>query len=255
MRNQIDPPARPDKIQPFHLERDALVYMRQSSEAQVRQHPGSALSQMDLLALPRRWGWSDGQIRLIDQDQGASAKEGSERDAILEVLELIKKGRVGIVFVRDLSRLSRDFALSAQFLAACRKTGTLLHYNGIIRDPANETPTELFGLHISGLLGWLENENRAQQAMAAKIAMAKRGQASSRPPVGYLRDERGNWLKDPDPDVQEAITRLFKLYTDLHSLNAVVRYLKRNNLRFPRRVNGEIQWDGIDAAHMHAVLK
>ena len=88
---------------------------------QVRQHQGSGLAQGDLRELPRRWGWSDAKIRVVDQDTGSSAKEGSERDGILDVLELIKKGRVGIVFVFDLSRLSRDAALSAQFFSACRK--------------------------------------------------------------------------------------------------------------------------------------
>src|SRR5206468_5522242 len=103
MRAQLDPSGCPLEIQDFHRERDAILYVRQSSDMQVRQHQGSGLAQGDLRELPRRWGWSDAKIRVVDQDTGSSAKEGSERDGILDVLELIKKGRVGIVFVFDLS--------------------------------------------------------------------------------------------------------------------------------------------------------
>ncbi len=253
-RNSVGPAAPPEKIRDLHRQRSAIVYIRQSSEAQLRDHPGSAASQTDLSEHPRRWGWPSERIEIIDEDQGTSAKEGSERGGILKVLERIRKGEVGIVFIRELSRLSRDPGLTVQLFSACRKAGTLLHYNGVVRDPANETPTELFGLHIAGLLGWLENENRTQQAMAAKVAMAKRGRAVTRPPIGYLRDLRGHWIKDPDSAVQEAVARLFTLYKEFRSLGKVIKYLKSHDLTFPHRVRGEVKWTGIDVTELHSIL-
>lgn len=44
------------KITSRHLERKALVYLRQSSMAQVRHHTESTRSQYALAAGRRRWG-------------------------------------------------------------------------------------------------------------------------------------------------------------------------------------------------------
>src|SRR2546421_9339951 len=100
--------SRPRGIRDSHLRRSALIYVRQSSEAQVKDHPGSAAFQRDLEQIPLSWGWPKQHIRLIEADQGLSAKPGTTRSGFKEMLQLINAGRVGIIIVRELSRLSRS---------------------------------------------------------------------------------------------------------------------------------------------------
>src|SRR5206468_2409478 len=119
-------PPRPAKIRPHHLRRDAIIYLRQSSEAQVREHIGSAISQRNLTELPRRWGWPENQIHIIDADQGQSAKGSVRRTGFEDLVARINAGTVGIVVVRDLHRLSRTPDETMQLFWAAKKNRTLI---------------------------------------------------------------------------------------------------------------------------------
>src|SRR5437667_12858756 len=131
-------PSRPARIRLHHLKRDAFVYLRQSSDLQAQQHIGSAAAQRDLAELARQWGWAPDQIHVIDSDQGTSAKGHIRRSGFEELLDRIRARTVGIVIVRDLSRLSRTPDEMAQLFRATQETRTLLYYSQTLRDLANE---------------------------------------------------------------------------------------------------------------------
>ena len=71
------------KIKPEHLGRKAIVYLRQSSEKQVRQNLESQRLQYELAERIRGLGWQE--IEIINSDLGCSAgmasavREGFER--------------------------------------------------------------------------------------------------------------------------------------------------------------------------------
>ena len=71
------------KIKPEHLARRAIVYLRQSSEKQVRQNKESQLLQYAMAERVRALGWQ--QVEIINNDLGSSAglaaaqREGFER--------------------------------------------------------------------------------------------------------------------------------------------------------------------------------
>src|SRR5262249_30598163 len=90
---------------------------------------------------------------------------------------------------------------------------------------------------------------------AARVARASRGEAVSPPPTGYIRSGRGRWIKDPDPQVQETISRIFDLYSRLGSLSKVVRYFREHGHEVPRRVGDKVVWGPCDAALVHSVLR
>jgi hypothetical protein len=142
-----------------------------------------------------------------------------------------------------------------QLFAAAKKTRTLLYYSNTLRDPANETVMELFGLYIQGMTGWVDNATRANTAMTAKIAMAAKGIPITRPPVGYIRNANQKWIKDDRLGVADAVRGLFTLFLELRSLGKVKRYLRDNDRPFPHRVGNEIVWKGIDEAHIHSILR
>src|SRR5207244_5387834 len=74
----------------------------------------------------------------------------------------------------------------------------------------------------------------------ARAAKARQGAAVSTPPIGYVSASNGEWPKDSDPRVREALDRVFDLYPRLGSLNKVIKYLRANPLEFPRRIRGTV---------------
>ena len=68
------------KIRPDHLDRQALIYIRQSTMLQVREHTGSAARQYDLVPRALDLGWPRERIRVLDQDQGQSGTSAATRD-------------------------------------------------------------------------------------------------------------------------------------------------------------------------------
>ena len=80
--NPPDPTTavRPAKIQPHHLERWALIYVRQSHPQQVQRHPESAQVQANLRQGARDWGWPAERIRFLDGDQACSGTTTAGRN-------------------------------------------------------------------------------------------------------------------------------------------------------------------------------
>src|SRR5271167_2545792 len=91
------------KIKPEHLARKAIVYLRQSSERQVRQNKESQLLQYAMAERVRALGWQ--QVEIINSDLGSSAGlAAAQREGFERVLSLVALGEVGIVGSRELSR-------------------------------------------------------------------------------------------------------------------------------------------------------
>ncbi len=234
---------RPAQIRASHLEKRAIVYARQSSMLQVREHTGSTAVQRELVNLPRQWGWPESRIEVIDDDLGLSGTSAQNRTGLHRLHDLMDRGEVGLILVRDVARISRNPHDAEIFLTKLTANGILLYENGQLFDGATEDLPQLFALRIQNLLAWYENESRAHIMRSAKTAKARQGHAVTQPPAGYVKSiARGKWIKDPDVGVQEAIRRLFDLYLQTGSTGNVVRYMRRHNLRFPLRRGAEVSW-------------
>ncbi len=247
-------PSCPPQIRPWHRQRLALVYVRQSSLGQVRDNTGSTAVQRDLAELPLEWGWPAALIQTIDQDQAKSATSTAKRAGFQQLLESIERGQVGLVLVRDLSRLSRNATDYVRFVDAARRAQILVYADDQLYDMATDNDAELFFRFIQGLLAWLDNANRVRQFRAARVAKARQGHAVSRPPIGYVKGVQGQWVKDPDPEVQKIIGQIFQLALTLRSIGAVVEHMRTHNLRFPRRHRGVLTWGPPSRARLHSVL-
>ncbi len=75
------------------------------------------------------------------------------------------------------------------------------------------------------------------------INKAKKGELRSPLPVGYVYDESGRTLVDPDKEVRGAINLLFDTFKELGSAYGVVHHYAKNQLKFPKRSYGGA-WDG-----------
>ena len=99
---------RPSKIALQHLERSAIVYVRQSHPQQVQRHPESAKVQANLQQLALDWGWPRERILILDGDQGCSGTTTVGRDDFAWLLSEIALGHVGLVLGFQINRLARE---------------------------------------------------------------------------------------------------------------------------------------------------
>ncbi len=105
--------------------RRAIVYLRQSSERQVRHNQESQRLQYALVGRARDLGWS--QVEVIDTDLGSSAALGAgPREGFQRLLAAVALGDVGIVLSREASRLSRTDKDWCHLLELCQIFDTLL---------------------------------------------------------------------------------------------------------------------------------
>src|ERR1700687_3971996 len=101
-----DPPS--PKVRSRHLDRLAIVYVRQSTPHQVADHRESADLQYQLRRVAVGLGWPDARVLVIDDDQGISGQAIDNRPGFQRLLAEVSLGRVVIVFGREVSRRSRS---------------------------------------------------------------------------------------------------------------------------------------------------
>jgi len=97
----------PTKVQPLHLARKAVVYIRQSSPKQVRENLGSQLNQRALVDRARELGWPAERIEVLDGDLGQSGAATAGRQDFQALTTAVALGQVGIVLGWEVSRLVR----------------------------------------------------------------------------------------------------------------------------------------------------
>ena len=95
-----------EKIQPIHIERDACVYIRQSSMSQVRHHLEGQRRQYDLRERAQSFGFQ--RVVVIDEDLGRSGAGSGERPGFGRLLAAVCSGQVGAVLALEASRLARN---------------------------------------------------------------------------------------------------------------------------------------------------
>src|SRR4051794_29507645 len=105
----MPPRLAPLKIRAEHLDRQALIYVRQSTPMQVRDNVASTARQYDLARRAEQFGWPRGRIHVIDQDQGHSGASTLGRDGFQYLMAEVGLGRVGAVLSLEASRLARSW--------------------------------------------------------------------------------------------------------------------------------------------------
>jgi DNA invertase Pin-like site-specific DNA recombinase len=104
----MPPRPAPLKIRSEHLDRQALIYVRQSTPMQVRDNVASTARQYDLARRAEQFGWPRGRIQVIDQDQDRSGASTLGRDGFQYLMAEVGLGRVGAVLSLEASRLARS---------------------------------------------------------------------------------------------------------------------------------------------------
>ncbi|MFQ5645021.1 MAG: recombinase family protein [Thiogranum sp.] len=218
------------KLTAEHLSRKAVVYLRQSSLAQVKHNTESQRLQYALTDTAKGYGFS--QIEVIDCDLGASAASGARvRSGFKQLLASIALGEVGLVLSRELSRLSRTDKDWCHLLELCQLFNTLIADAENLYD-LNRLDDQLM-LGIKGTLSVVELKTLKFRLQQGREAKARRGELVSWLAPGYVKDNAGHIVKDPNQRVQEAVALVFKQFDELGSIRQTHRWFHEQGVELP----------------------
>jgi DNA invertase Pin-like site-specific DNA recombinase/transposase len=243
------------KVSGNHLARTAVIYVRQSTLAQVREHAESTARQYALAGEASRLGWPGGAIEVIDTDLGISGRSTEGRGGFQHLVARVCLGEVGAIFGLEVSRLARSSADLSRLLELARLTDTLVIDADGVYDLADFNDRLVLGL--KGTMSEAELHLLAGRLQGAKRAAAERGELRTPLPVGYLHDEDGNVIVDPDEEVSAAIADVFTAFTATGSAYGVVGWFA--DRRFPRRAYGgawagQLRFDRLTHGRALAIL-
>ena len=106
-RGSTRPPLS-GKVQAAHLQRLAVVYVRQSTLQQVEHNRESTRRQYALSERAIELGWSPTQVLVIDEDQGRSGASADGRPGFQRLVGEVGLDHIGIVLGLEISRLARS---------------------------------------------------------------------------------------------------------------------------------------------------
>jgi DNA invertase Pin-like site-specific DNA recombinase len=236
---------RDRKISPRHLERTAVVYVRQSTIQQVQQHRESTQAQYGLADLALRMGWSKDRIIVIDEDLGQSGASADGRLGFQRLLSEVALDHVGIIFGIEMSRLARSCKDWYQLLELCAIFGTLICDLDGLYDPAAYNDRLLLGL--KGTISEAELHIIRQRMLQGAQQKARRGELITSVPIGYVRDAQGLVQLDSDEQVRTTVSSIFDLFTRIGTIRGVLMHMRGAGMQFGVRVatgldRGRLVW-------------
>src|SRR5215208_7380073 len=210
------------KVEPRHLTRRAIVYIRQSTPRQVLANPESTRRQYQLAERARQMGWTAPQVEVIDEDLGLSGASSQARSGFQRLVAAIGLGEVGIVLVTEVSRLSRCNSDWHRVIELCAVFRTLIADEDGIYDA--QSPNDRLLLGVKGTLFAAELHILQARMRGALLSKARRGELAVTLPVGYRRRPDGAVVQDPDEAVRLAVAAVFERFGALGNARAVLRH-------------------------------
>lgn len=246
------------KILPHHLDRLAIVYVRQSTLQQVLDHQESTRLQYGLNQRAEALGWQAERVMIIDDDLGKSGSSAEGRIGFQRLVSEVGLNHVGLILGIEMSRLARCSKDWHQLLEICALFGTLIADLDGVYDPSQYNDRLLLGL--KGTMSEAELHILKQRMVHGKLNKAKRGELGFLLPIGYVRRPCGEIRFEPDEQAQQVVRLIFRKFEDLGSLAAVLQYLVRHQIQIGVRVNsganqGDLEWRRPNRATLQNILK
>ena len=243
------------KISAAHLRRAAVVYIRQSSAAQVEYNRESTARQYALADRAVELGWTRDQITLIDQDLGLSGASAMQRSGFAQLTAEVALGHVGIVLGLEVSRLARNNADWYRLLDLCGMTDTLIGDADGLYHPSVFNDRLVLGL--KGTMSEAELHILRARLDGGIRNKAARGELRRGLPIGFVwGEEDGEVRFHPDDAVVAAIRSVFERFAELGSARRVWLWFHTAGLNFPLRFNqtDEIRWTLPTYTAIHHIL-
>ena len=234
-----------ESIRPWHLERTAFVYIRQSSPTQVKRNTESATRQRRMQEHVIQLGWPAAKIRVLGNDTGNSGATQHGRDDYQCMLDAVMKSEAGLICACELSRLLRDNQDWNQLVRICRHNGVLLADEHRIYDAANTQDRVLLG--IQGAFTEYELAMITERMQESRTQKAARGELYEAFPPGYICRHALVFEKHPDSRVQRAIEHVFREFGRVPSVMQLFRQLLGEGFQLPCVRHGkdwrDVEWN------------
>jgi DNA invertase Pin-like site-specific DNA recombinase len=224
-----------NKVQPHHLENAAYLYIRQSSMRQVVENVESTKRQYALRGRAIALGWREEQIIVVDNDQGESGASAAWRQGFQRLVSEVGMGRAGIVMGLEVSRLARNNADWHRLLEICALTDTLILDEDGIYDPSSFNDRLLLGL--KGAMSEAELHVLKARLRGGVLNKVKRGEYQCTLPTGFVYDNSGDVVFDPDSHIRETIAHFFQTFARVGSACQTVKVFRKEGILFPSRRN------------------
>jgi DNA invertase Pin-like site-specific DNA recombinase len=234
------------KLQPWHWDRQAVVYVRQSSPQQVQENRESTARQYALVDRAVALGWSRDRIEVIDEDQGISGKSIEGRLGFQRLLAEVGLDQIGLILGLEMSRLARSCKDWHQLLELCAIFRTLLGDQDGLYDPTEFNDRLLLGL--KGTMSEAELHILKGRMYQGRLNKADRGELLTHPPIGYVFNaDRTSFVFDPDEQAQAVVRLIFAEFPRQGTVYSLLRYLARQGIKLPVRPRsgperGQLQW-------------
>ena len=233
-----------------------MVYLRQSTLVQVREHTESTMRQYALADTAVALGWAPQDVEVIDRDLGLSGTSAAHRQGFRDLMSRVCLGEVGAVLGLEVSRLARSNADLARLAEMARLTGTLLIDSDGVYDLSDFNDWLVLGLKST--MSQAELHIMAGRLQAAKLAAAERGELRAPLPVGLVYDDDGMVVIDPDAEVRAAVADVFACFAAAGSAYGVVAAFAGR--KFPQRAYGgawagQLRWGPLTHHRVLQVLK
>lgn len=233
------------KLNKIHFDRLAIVYVRQSSPHQVREHRESTALQYALVDRAIDLGFHANQVIVIDEDQAQSGTSIVARTGFQRLLTEVSNDKVGLILGIEMSRLARSCKDWHALLEICAIYQTLLLDTDGVYDPSDHNDRLLLGL--KGTMSEAELHllrNRMYRGLCNK---AERGEVLNHAPIGYIRTLNDNFVIDPDEAVQCEVRSIFERFTKWGSISGLLKSLVHDEVQIPVRPHfgndrGELRW-------------
>jgi DNA invertase Pin-like site-specific DNA recombinase len=243
------------KITAGHLSRQAIVYLRQSSAAQVEHNRESTDRQYALTAKARELGWPDDRIIVIDEDLGVSGSGAVVRSGFQRLTAEVALSRVGLVLGLEVSRLARNNADWHRLIDLAGLTDTLIGDADGIYHPALINDRLLLGL--KGTMSEAELHVLRGRLNGGIRNKAARGELRRGLPVGFVWGEAdGEVCFHPDEAVLTAIRTVFERFAETGSARRVWLWFRSEGLKLPLQMyaRADIRWVEASYTAIHHVL-
>jgi len=249
---------RSEKVLPWHRDRLAVVYVRQSTAQQVLDHQESTRLQYGLADRAQALGWAADRVLVIDEDLGRSGTRADERAGFQCLVSEVSLDHVGLILGLEMSRLARSNRDWYQLLELCALFRTLIGDLDGVYDPAQYNDRLLLGL--KGTLAEAELHVLKQRMHEGRRNKARRGELRFALPIGYVWGPEGTIDFDPDEQVQTVVRLVFGKFAELGTLHGVLRYLADHQIQLGVRVRegpgkGALVWRRPNRMTLQTLLK
>lgn len=245
------------KITARHLQRDAYLYVRQSTVRQVLENTESTERQYALRQRAVALGWPIERVIVIDSDLGQSGASAVDREGFKRLVSAVGMGHAGIVLGLEVSRLARNSTDWHRLLEICALADTLILDEDGLYDPAHFNDRLLLGL--KGTMSEAELHVLQSRMRGGLLNKARRGELRCRLPIGFVYDTTDHVVLDPDAQVQQSVRLAFQTFARTGTAYATVGFFRHEGLLFPTRVvsgarKGELAWAPLALGRLATIL-